>query len=90
MTPPSPSKTLSKLRQLQKKQDPDSQLAILRISEPFTSSNKVVGLNRSPSKRTSDASENAFEDVTPASLEAELTHYKVCAYLVPGLDGYLS
>ncbi|KAL1991309.1 hypothetical protein VTN49DRAFT_5301 [Thermomyces lanuginosus] len=77
MTPPSPSKTLSKLRQLQKKQeDPDSQLAILRISEPFTSSNKVVGLNRSPSKRTSDASENAFEDVTPASLEAELTHYK--------------
>lgn len=62
------------------------ELAILRISEPivalssdlFDNSNNGSG-NELPSKRASDASSAEALDAptTPASLEADLTHYKV-------------
>jgi hypothetical protein len=79
MAPPaSPAKALAKLQQLQKGQDdPSTALAILRISEPITSTLDLDNLNRSPSKRVSDASADALDHQTPASLEADLSHYKV-------------
>ncbi|KAI4210136.1 MAG: hypothetical protein LQ351_006968 [Letrouitia transgressa] len=43
-------------------------LSIIRISEPVSASH--------PSKRSSDASSDVFESPSPASLEADLTHYK--------------
>ncbi|KAF5004337.1 hypothetical protein F66182_16048, partial [Fusarium sp. NRRL 66182] len=73
----SPAEALEKIQDLQKGQDVESNtLAILRISEPITSSLDVDGIPRSPSKRTSDASIVSDENPTPASLEADLTHYK--------------
>lgn len=67
--------TLQKLDSLnQKTGDLKSQLAIIRISEPITSNTDLVD-SSSPSKRASDVS--ALDDLTPASLEADLTHYKV-------------
>lgn len=84
MTPLSPSKALAKLQQLQKEhEDPKKQLAILRISEPIASASDVEVPNRSPSKRSSDVSADPYENPTPASLEADLTHYKVCGPLYP-------
>lgn len=78
MAPLSPAKALAKVQQLQKGQDgPNSHLAIIRISEPITSALDIAELKRSPSKRTSDASADALDNPTPASLEADLTHYKV-------------
>jgi hypothetical protein len=68
------------------------ELAILRISEPivalssdlFDNSNNGSG-NEPLSKRASDASSSAAEALdaptTPASLEADLTHYKVRAFI---------
>ena len=44
-------------------------LSIIRLSEPISAS--------ATSHRTSDASEAAFDNPSPASLEADLTHYKV-------------
>lgn len=77
MTPLSPSKALAKLQELQKEhEDPKKQLAILRISEPIASASDVEVPNRSPSKRSSDVSADPYENPTPASLEADLTHYK--------------
>lgn len=74
----SPAEALEKIQELQRGQDAESNtLAILRISEPITSSLDVDGIPRSPSKRTSDASIVSDENPTPASLEADLTHYKV-------------
>ncbi|KAL9032541.1 MAG: hypothetical protein Q9214_007925 [Letrouitia sp. 1 TL-2023] len=43
-------------------------LSIIRISEPVSASH--------PSKRSSDASSDVFDSPSPASLEADLTHYK--------------
>jgi hypothetical protein len=51
-----------------------SQLSIVRISEPIFSPD-AESSDPSPSKRTSDVS--ALDNPTPASLEADLTHYKV-------------
>ncbi|EED13764.1 conserved hypothetical protein [Talaromyces stipitatus ATCC 10500] len=77
MAPLSPAEALQKIQELQNGQDAESNiLAILRISEPITSSLDVDGIPRSPSKRASDASIVSDENPTPASLEADLTHYK--------------
>ena len=63
------------LQQLEQEQgDLKKQLAIIRISEPISD---VGGSNPSPSKRGSDVSISNLNDPTPASLEADLTHYKV-------------
>ncbi|KAF3397028.1 Kinetochore protein Sos7 [Talaromyces pinophilus] len=73
----SPAEALAKIQDLQRGQDVESStLAILRISEPITSSLDVDGIPRSPSKRASDASIVSDDNPTPASLEADLTHYK--------------
>lgn len=69
------SETLGALQQLEAEQgDLKKQLAIIRISEPISD---VVDVNFSPSKRGSDVSISNLNDPTPASLEADLTHYKV-------------
>ncbi|KAK3068946.1 hypothetical protein LTS18_000471, partial [Coniosporium uncinatum] len=57
------------LKELQK-----TQLSIIRLQVSIGGSEP-----RNGGKRNSDASTaGGFEDATPASLEAELTHYKVC------------
>lgn len=67
--------TLAAFRQLETDEgDLKKQLAIIRISEPISD---VVDANFSPSKRGSDVSLANLSDPTPASLEADLTHYKV-------------
>jgi len=56
------------LEELQK-----TQLSIIRLQKSIGGSESHNG-----GKRNSDASmADGFEDATPASLEAELTHYKV-------------
>jgi hypothetical protein len=47
------------------------ELVILKLSEPISGSIKQKG------ERTSDVSADAFDNPTPASLEADLIHYKV-------------
>ena len=47
------------------------ELSIIRISEPL-SANAIDA-----HKRSSDASADAFDNPTPASLAADLAHYKV-------------
>ncbi|KAJ5377486.1 uncharacterized protein N7496_004895 [Penicillium cataractarum] len=62
------------LQQLEQDQgDLKQKLAIIRISEPISD---VGGSNPTPSKRGSDVSISNLNDPTPASLEADLTHYK--------------
>ena len=65
------------LAQLQKLDDPKTELAILKISEPI-----VASSSQSPEKRSSDVSTDAFDNPTPSSLEADLMHYKVGAILM--------
>lgn len=72
MAPVSPPSVLS---QLQSTQNQDEELSILRISEPIATTSTAP--DRSPSKRTSDISADGYDNPTPASLEADLTHYKV-------------
>lgn len=75
MTDQSPAETLEQLRQLEQENgDLKTRLAIIRISEPISASDAEKS-NSSPSKRTSDVS--AIDSPTPASLQADLTHYKV-------------
>lgn len=75
MTNQNPAETLEQLRQLEQENgDLKTCLAIIRISEPISSSD-AKKFNSSLSKRTSDVS--AIDNPTPASLEADLTHYKV-------------
>ena len=50
-------------------------LSIIRLSEPIS-----VAPN---SHRTSDASSSAFDNPSPASLEADLNHYKVSLIIDP-------
>ena len=59
------SKTLQALAELQKRP-----LSIIRLSEPLTSVTQS-------STRSSDVSNSAIDHPTPASLEADLSHYKV-------------
>ena len=47
----------------------DSSLSIIRLGEPVSASPS--------SQRTSDVSTSTFENPSPASLEADLSHYKV-------------
>jgi len=69
------SESIEALQQLEADQgDLKKQLAIIRISEPISD---VSDANFSPSKRGSDVSISNLNDPTPASLEADLTHYKV-------------
>ena len=55
---------LQGLRSLQ-----DSSLSIIRLSEPISAT--------PTSHRTSDVSTSAFDNPSPESLEADLSHYKV-------------
>ncbi|PLN82575.1 hypothetical protein BDW42DRAFT_184775 [Aspergillus taichungensis] len=69
-----PADTLQQLQQLQQENgDLGSHLSIVRISEPIFSPD-AENPGPSPYKRTSDAS--TLDNPTPASLEADLTHYK--------------
>ncbi|KAM3084162.1 hypothetical protein ACMFMG_001737 [Clarireedia jacksonii] len=61
----SPQETLSELLKLQKSHE----LSIIKLSEP------VSGILKA-GDRTSDVSTNVFENPSPASLEADLAHYK--------------
>lgn len=74
------SKSLAALQQLEQDQGGlKKRLAIIRISEPISD---VGDVNYYPSRRGSDISVSNLNDPTPASLEADLTHYKVRATLV--------
>ncbi|KAJ5248311.1 hypothetical protein N7524_012271 [Penicillium chrysogenum] len=73
MTDSSPE-ALAALQQLEQNGKLKDRLAIIRISDPI--STEVGGSYPSPSKRSSDASLSNFDDPTPASLEADLSHYK--------------
>ncbi|KAJ6087306.1 hypothetical protein N7467_006220 [Penicillium canescens] len=66
------AEALAALQELDKEGDLKKRLAIVRISEPISLDGGHSG--PSPSKRRSDVS--VFEDPTPASLEADLSHYK--------------
>jgi hypothetical protein len=68
------AETLNRLQQLEENGKLKSHLAIVRISEPIFSPG-AENSSQSLSKRTSDAS--TIDNPTPASLEADLTHYKV-------------
>jgi len=46
-------------------------LSIIKLSEPISAT--------ATSHRTSDVSTSAFDNPSPASLEADLSHYKVSA-----------
>ncbi|KAL1959644.1 hypothetical protein VTO42DRAFT_1679 [Malbranchea cinnamomea] len=59
------------IKQLKELDDQNQELSILKISEPV-----VASSSQSPSKRSSDVSTDTFDNPTPASLEADLTHYK--------------
>lgn len=48
------------------------ELSILKLSEPISGP-----LKHTAGERTSDVSADVFENPSPASLEADLTHYKV-------------
>jgi len=62
-----PQKVLEAVRKSQK----NHELSIIKLSEPISGSLKAPS-----SERTSDVSADAFENPTPASLEADLAHYK--------------
>ncbi|KAF7587736.1 hypothetical protein BBP40_006814 [Aspergillus hancockii] len=68
-----PAETLNQLQQLDENGKLKAHLAIVRISEPIFSPD-AENSSQSLSKRTSDAS--TIDNPTPASLEADLTHYK--------------
>lgn len=52
------------------------ELSIIKISEPIASA-----IQQASGTRTSDVSQDAFESPSPSSLEADLSHYKVCSSL---------
>jgi len=68
-----PQKVLEAVLKSQK----NHELSIIKLSEPISGSLKAPF-----SERISDASADAFENPTPASLEADLAHYKVFAPLI--------
>ncbi|KAF5595364.1 hypothetical protein FPANT_4645 [Fusarium pseudoanthophilum] len=67
MSKPNPDKVLEALNKLQSSQD----ISIIKLSEPISSSRP-----QDARQRTSDASNSAFDAPTPASLTADLAHYK--------------
>jgi hypothetical protein len=64
----SPEEVLESVLQVQSA----NELSIIKLSEP------VAGPLKQSGERTSDVSADVFENPTPASLEADLAHYKVC------------
>lgn len=56
-------------------------LSIIRLSEPISAANAP-----DVPKRTSDVSSDAFENPSPASLAADLSHYKVCLEMFGRLE----
>lgn len=72
----SAAEILKEIQQLTKETgDLKTHLAIVRISEPISSAADLANSNASPSKRGSDVS--TLDNPTPATLDADLTHYKV-------------
>lgn len=69
------AEALAILQQLEQDGDLKKRLTIVRISEPI--STDVGSAYASPSRRGSDVSTSNLENPTPASLEADLSHYKV-------------
>ena len=49
------------------------EFSILKISEPISGPSKQIS-----KERASDVSADIFENPSPASLEADLAHYKAC------------
>lgn len=49
------------------------ELSIIKISKPI-----LTAINQSSTTRISDVSADGFESLSPASLGADLSHYKVC------------
>jgi hypothetical protein len=70
----SPEETLSALLKLQKSHE----LSIIKLSEPVSGALKA-------GDRKSDVSVDVFENPSPASLEADLAHYKVNTESIPYL-----
>ena len=68
---------LAKLESLQ-----EQPLSIIRLSEPI--------FTPQSSTRTSDASNSTLDNPTPASLEADLSHYKVRIVIFVGTTGLMS
>lgn len=61
------------------KNEKNYELSIIKLSEP------LAGAIKAPGERNSDAS--VLEIPTPASLEADLTHYKVfVVFFISGAD----
>lgn len=50
----------------------EHELSIIKLSEPVSGQ-----LKQKAGERTSDVSADVFDNPTPASLEADLAHYKV-------------
>ncbi|CAG8232576.1 unnamed protein product [Penicillium salamii] len=71
----STSEALAALQKLEQNGDLKKRLTIVRISEPI--STDVGSSYASTSRRGSDVSMSNLENPTPASLEADLSHYKV-------------
>ena len=69
------SEALASLAALQ-----EQPLSIIRLSEPISAPQS--------STRTSDASNSALDNPTPASLEADLSHYKVGSICIVRVDSY--
>ncbi|CAJ2503475.1 Uu.00g108690.m01.CDS01 [Anthostomella pinea] len=69
MAPRSPEDILAQLQALVAKQE----ITILKLSEPI--STEIAQL-QDPHQRTSDISNASLDATTPASLEADLTHYR--------------
>ncbi|RMJ27034.1 hypothetical protein PHISP_02104 [Aspergillus sp. HF37] len=75
MADESPAETLNQIQQLARETgELKTHLAIVRISEPISSAADLANSNSSPSKRGSDVS--TLDNPTPATLEADLAHYK--------------
>lgn len=60
------------------------ELSIIRLSEPILATHTP-----DPAKRTSDVSADAFENPSPASLAADLSHYKVLTHSQYEIQVYL-
>lgn len=58
---------LSALKDLQ-----SQELSIIKISEPIS-----TAIRQATTAGASDVSQDAFDNPTPSSLEADLSHYKV-------------
>ncbi|KAK6840207.1 hypothetical protein PG987_006073 [Apiospora arundinis] len=68
--PQSPTDVLEAIKQLNAKHE----LSIIRLSEPI--STEISSAQQSQQQRTSDVSNTSLDAPTPASLEADLTHYR--------------